>query len=488
MKIDNSYLKLPAEFFQRCAPTPVADPKILIFNDELADRLQVPISFRADAQIWSGNQSLPGSASLAQAYAGHQFGQPNMLGDGRAHLLAEVLDSKEERFDLQLKGSGPTPYSRNGDGRAALGPMLREYLISEAMFALGVPTTRSLAVVSTGEPVFREKPLPGAVLTRVASSHIRVGTFEYAARLNKPEILKTFADYTIQRHYPEIFQDTRAELRNGSSRYQQFLSAVIGRQARLVAQWMSIGFIHGVMNTDNMAISGETIDYGPCAFMDNYHPKTVFSSIDRRGRYAFQNQPGIAKWNLTRLAEALLPLLANSEGEAIPMAESILEKFDAIFEEHWLELMSKKIGFSQVPSSAAEAEARLNLLGELLQWMQNKSLDFTLTFRQLSEHPRKNQWTHADQEMQSWLQKWRTSLETENVIFDLAAQKMNEVNPFVIPRNHQVEKALLEAAEHEDLSHFRKLLAALQSPFVENSEFSQPPPEVDPSYKTFCGT
>lgn len=497
MKFSNTYSQLPESLYRKVLPTPVSNPHVVVFNHRLADQLALPEELRgaAGGQFWSGNQVIPGSEPIAQAYMGHQFGHLNMLGDGRALLLGEVVLFNGERFDIQLKGSGPTPFSRGGDGRAALGPMLREYLISEAMRALGLPTTRSLAVVATGEEVFREKALPGAVLVRVAASHIRVGTFEFAARVDNGASLRALANYTIRRHYPELVPVEEEVHKWPVTIYEGFLRTVIRQQARLIAQWMSIGFIHGVMNTDNMSISGETIDYGPCAFMDIYQPTTVFSSIDRRGRYAYQNQPSIAKWNLTRFAEALLPLLGETEGEAIPRAEALLTKFDSDFEQHWARAFLAKVGLAfDVDSQTHERDIKpedFEFLGALLKAMQELHLDFTVFFRSLSGRVRRGDFEHLDTAMQNWLHDWKGRLSQTGLMFENIAEQMDRVNPVVIPRNHQVEKALADATEGDDLTHLHALLEALENPFVEtdqNFRFKTPPETLDPNYRTFCGT
>lgn len=370
---DNTYARLPESFFSRVKPVPVPAPELVIFNEALAEELRLDAQALAGpegAAVFAGNQLPAGAEPLAQAYAGHQFGHFAMLGDGRATLLGEHLIGSDRRVDIQLKGSGITPYSRGGDGRAALGPMLREYIISEALHALGIPSSRSLAVVATGQQVLRQTPLPGAVLTRVASSHIRVGTFEYAAGLGDKSLLQNLADYTIKRHFPDLAQ--------AQNPYLELLRAVMQRQSALVAQWLQVGFIHGVMNTDNVAIAGETIDYGPCAFMDAFDPATVFSSIDRRGRYAYGNQPNITQWNLARLAEALLPLLSNDQEQAVQQAEEVIHQFPDVFTAHWLAEMRPKLGlYGSEPEDGALIEA-------LQAWMHRHRLDYTNTLRALS--------------------------------------------------------------------------------------------------------
>ena len=445
---DNSYARLPEIFFERVRPAPVRDPALLLFNENLAAELGLD---RDSPRVYAGNEIPVGAEPLAQAYAGHQFGHFTMLGDGRANLLGEHVTPSGRRFDIQLKGSGPTQYSRRGDGRAGLGPMLREYIISEAMAGLKIPTTRGLAVVTTGEGLRRQTPTPGAVLTRVADSHIRVGTFEYAAALSNPSFLRTLADYTIQRHYPGLD-------------YLSFLNAVIEKQAKLIAQWMLVGFIHGVMNTDNMAVSGETIDYGPCAFMDKYSLATVFSSIDRDGRYAFGNQPQIAEWNLARFAETLLPLFSADENQAAQMAVGAVENFGVVLQREWLSGMRGKLGL------ADQDAGDLALFSDLLKWMQENGADYTNTFRALP--------TEGIPGYPEWEKRWR--VRKPNL------ESMATANPAIIPRNHRVEEALQAATENENLGPTKKLLAALANPFLENPEFSAGK-EIE-GYQTFCGT
>jgi len=465
---NNSYARLPGAFFTRLNPMPVRAPKLILFNHELAATLGLHAkSLDSDegAAIFAGNIIPPGAEPLAQAYAGHQFGRFTILGDGRAHLLGEQITQQGERFDIQLKGSGPTPYSRRGDGRAALGPMLREYIISEAMHALGIPTTRSLAVVTTGEDVFRPDPLPGAVLTRVASSHIRVGTFEFAAT-QSPQSVRHLADHTLQHHYPELVSQPEP--------YLALLSAVIERQAFLVARWMLVGFVHGVMNTDNMAISGETIDYGPCAFMDRFSLGAVFSSIDTGGRYAFSHQPAIAEWNLTRFAETLLPLLSDDEKRAATKAADALSGFGAALQRHWLAGMRAKLGL------VSEDPSDLDLASSLLHWMERHEADYTNTFRALAEPASP---LLQNTEFAEWHQRWQRR--------QPSVKLMQASNPAVIPRNHRVEEALTAAVEHEDMAPIQRLLAALRTPFKEsagNADLREPAPAGGAPYRTFCGT
>jgi uncharacterized protein YdiU (UPF0061 family) len=474
--LDHSYARLPAMLHEHLEPTPVREPRMVVFNHALAQSLGLDAAALAEqAAIFAGNELPEGAAPLAQAYAGHQYGHFTGLGDGRAILLGEQITPAGERYDVQLKGSGPTPFSRRGDGRAALGPMLREYIISEAMHALGIPTTRSLAVVTTGEKVFRQESLPGAVLTRIAASHIRVGTFEWAAAHGDKAALQALSDHTLQRHYPA--------LASAESPYLALLEAVMERQARLIAQWQCVGFIHGVMNTDNVALSGETIDYGPCAFMDAFDPATVFSSIDRNGRYAYGNQPQIAQWNLARLAEALLPLLHEEEKQAVELANAAIESFKTTFERHWLAGMRAKLGllFNE------EADDR-TLIESLLAWMRDQKADFTNTFRSLStiETVPPN-----DPAFATWHAQWQARLKHQPQSVDEVQQRMRAHNPAVIPRNHKVEEALAAAQERGDLGVMQRLLEALAKPYEEgaqHTEYRMPSGLAPGAYQTFCGT
>ncbi|MCX6856169.1 MAG: YdiU family protein [Verrucomicrobia bacterium] len=473
-KLEHSYAGLPTLFHRSNAPEPVRDPKLVILNHPLASELGLkPEVLQRQARVFGGNVLPEGARPLAQAYAGHQYGHFTTLGDGRAILLGEQITPTGERFDIQLKGSGQTPFSRNGDGRAGLGPMLREYIISEAMHALGIPTTRSLAVVTTGETVRRMRPLPGAVLTRIAASHIRVGTFEWAAAKGRKEGLQTLADYSIQRHYPET-----AESENS---YLTFFESVMERQAKLISQWMHIGFIHGVMNTDNMAICGETIDYGPCAFMDSYDPDTVFSSIDHHGRYAYGNQPHIAQWNLARLAEALLPLFHEDEKQAIEIANESIQSFQSRYQKHWLAGMSAKLGlFSEEADDS-------DLIHDLLKWMQASQADFTNTFRTLSQESP----DLTDPTFQSWLLRWKARREQQSQSRQESVSLMRRHNPAYIPRNHQVEEALSAASDRADFSVMQRLLEVLAKPYDHSTsipEYMAPPAADACEYQTFCGT
>ncbi len=473
-KFDNTYVRLPPAFYVKAQPEPATEPRLVVVNRPLARELGLdPIHLESQdaAQIFSGNRLPPGASPIAQAYAGHQFGHFTMLGDGRAILLGEQITPEGKRFDIQLKGSGRTPFSRRGDGKAALGPMLREFIISEAMHHLGIPTTRSLAVVATGDMILRETPLRGAVLVRVASSHIRVGTFEYAACLGDRTLLESLAVYTIARHFPDINPED-------PQRFLLLLQGVATRQARLVAKWMLSGFIHGVMNTDNMALSGETIDYGPCAFMDEYDPNTAFSSIDHAGRYAYSQQPLIARWNLARFAEALLPLLNPNTEKAIVSANEILEDFSKIYEEEWLSQMRVRLGLQE------PREGDADLARELLEKMYAEKADFTNTFRALATG------SSLPEGFEPWLTKWRTRLASEGRTQTECLAAMQAVTPAIIPRNHKVEEALA-AANDGVLSVLEELLVALDVPYDHSrarEKFQQPSPAGRGNYRTFCGT
>lgn len=477
---DNSYARLPKTFYTNIKPTPVTSPKLAILNHTLADSLGLDreaLQSEDGIAILAGNQIPEGGFPLAQAYAGHQFGHFTMLGDGRAILLGEQMTPQEERLDIQLKGPGRTPYSRGGDGRASLGPMLREYIISEAMYALGIPTTRSLAVVTTGEPVLRETVLPGAILTRVASSHIRVGTFQYAAKWGSIEELQALADYTIKRHYPEVEADDH--------KYLSLLKEVIKRQAKLISKWQLVGFIHGVMNTDNMTISGETIDYGPCAFMDTYDPATVFSSIDRQGRYAYGNQPNIGGWNLARFAETLLPLLHEDQDEAVKLAQDEISAFPKLYHKNWLAGMRAKLGLFN------EEEQDETLIESLLNLMEKNSADYTNTFRSLSLDKPEDTVLFGNPEFSEWYKSWQERRERQEESKETSLELMQKNNPVVIPRNHRVEEALEAAVNDGDYSVMGKLLEVLSKPYVETpeqAEYCKLPAPSDQPYQTFCGT
>ncbi|MBO2944593.1 YdiU family protein [Paenibacillus sp. F411] len=476
-KLDNSYSRLPDLLFTRQEPAPVKAPKIILFNRELAETLGLDASSLQSpegAAVLAGNELPQGAEPLAQAYAGHQFGYFNMLGDGRAVLLGEQLTPAGGRYDIQLKGSGRTPYSRGGDGRAALGPMLREYIISEAMHGLGIPTTRSLAVTATGQEIQRELSLPGAVLTRVAASHIRVGTFQYAAQWGTSEDVRTLADYTIARHYPHV--------KDAEQSYLSLLQEVIRRQASLISQWQLVGFIHGVMNTDNMTLSGESIDYGPCAFMDAYHPSTVFSSIDSQGRYAYGKQPYIGAWNLARLAEALLPLIHEDVNKAAELAEEEIAKFGVWFEDSWLHGMRAKLGLFN------EHQDDQELITDLLDLMAEHRADFTNTFRALTLG--EDTEMQAIEAFQRWQERWKKRQRQQEESLEAAWRLMRGSNPAVIPRNHRVEEAL-QAAEQGDLSVIKRLLEVLSHPYIYSSQqqpYCDPPEPTGRAYRTYCGT
>ncbi|MBU8596939.1 hypothetical protein CHH78_08435 [Shouchella clausii] len=477
---DNSYARLPQPFFARLKPNPVRSPKLVLFNEPLATALGLngeALQQPEGVAVLAGNAIPEGGEALAQAYAGHQFGHFTMLGDGRALLIGEQITPDGKRFDIQLKGSGRTPFSRGGDGRAALGPMLREFLISEAMHALGIPTTRSLAVVTTGEEIFRETELPGAVLTRVAESHLRVGTFQYAAGRGEVSDVKTLADYAIKRHYPEI---------TGSENpYLSLLEQVISRQAKLISQWQLVGFVHGVMNTDNMTISGETIDYGPCAFMDNYDPATVFSSIDTQGRYAYGNQPQIANWNLARFAETLVPLLAEDETKGVEIAQSAIEGFKGQYVSNWLAGMRKKLGLFNAEDGDKD------FVEKLLRLMHEHEADYTNTFRLLTLGQPDKTAMHGTDEFAEWLEQWQQRQSRQAQTKDEAMKLMRTNNPAVIPRNHRVEEALAAAVDEEDDSLVKQLIAVLKEPYAyseEQERYAEVPERCQHGYVTYCGT
>nr|WP_307233246.1 YdiU family protein [Pararhizobium capsulatum] len=484
---DNSYARLPDPFFSKVAPKPVSEPWLIKFNTRLSDELGLDTAslLRDGAAIFSGNDLPDGAEPVAMAYAGHQFGQfVPLLGDGRAILIGEVVDRSGTRRDIQLKGAGQTPYSRRGDGRAALGPVLREYIVSEAMHAFGIPATRALAAVVTGDPVYREHILPGAVFTRVAASHVRVGTFQFFAARGDHANLKVLSDYVIDRHYPELKTEERP--------YVALLKAVSERQAALIARWLGVGFIHGVMNTDNMTISGETIDFGPCAFMDAYDPAKVFSSIDQGGRYGYANQPGIGQWNLARLAEAMLPILDDDTEKAVEAANEILGDYGRVFQTHWLDGMRRKIGL------ATSEEDDLALVQDLLSRMNEEDADFTLAFRRLSALAGNDA---AEAEFAAtfrnplaivpWVSDWRQRLEREGATRDKRAQAMRALNPGFIPRNHRIEAAIKAAVEDGDFSLFEALVEVTSRPYEDQPNFAayaEPPKPGEEVLRTFCGT
>ncbi|MGM0784172.1 MAG: protein adenylyltransferase SelO [Pseudomonadota bacterium] len=485
------YARLPERFFLRFEPVPVPEPQLVAFNRPLAEELDFDLG-RFDAEeaaAWfSGNVVPRGAEPIAQAYAGHQFGHFNpRLGDGRAVLLGELTDREGRLRDIQLKGAGMTPFSRGADGRAPLGPVLREYLVSEAMHALGVPTTRALAAVTTGERVFRRVPEPGAVLTRVAASHLRVGTFQYFAARGDVKAVRTLADMAIERHYPRLLESTLAE--PAGERYLALLDAVANRQAALVAKWMGLGFIHGVMNTDNCSVAGETIDYGPCAFMEAYSPTMVFSSIDEEGRYAYRNQPWIAQWNLARFAETLIPLIDDDQHAAIDKATKVIEAYEPRYEAEWLTVMRAKLGL------ATQEEGDRELAESFLEALQTGRADFTLSFRRLAEAVESDAsgllelFEHGEG-IESWLPCWRQRLASEAVTAHEIVARLEAANPLYIPRNHQVQ-AVIDAAEQDDFGPFETLREVLAAPFSEQSGrevYAQPAEPAERVLRTFCGT
>lgn len=484
---DNSYKSLPERFYAEAESAGASEPWLFAFNDKLADDLGLASEAlkREGAAIFSGNWKLEGAANIAQAYAGHQFGNfVPQLGDGRAMLLGEVTAKDGRRFDIQLKGSGPTRFSRNGDGKAGIGPVMREYIVSEAMHALGIPATRALAAVTTGDPVYRETTQPGAVFVRVAASHIRVGTFQYFAARGDDEAIHLLADHAIARHYPE--------LQGKDDIYFRFFEAVAARQAELIARWMGVGFIHGVMNTDNMTISGETIDFGPCAFMDTYSAKKVFSSIDRGGRYAYANQPAIGQWNLARLAECLLPLFSEEESEAIEKANNAIKRYGEVFQTEWLDIMRAKLGLVR------EKEDDLKFVQSFLTLMEEGGADFTRAFLSLSAVAGGStttgnfcdEFNDAD-EARLWLDGWRLYLDGDSVSPEDRQSAMRTVNPVIVPRNHRIEEAIRAAEDDGDFSLFEALNEALAAPYEDRPEFSRyqaAPLPHEQVARTFCGT
>ena len=483
---DNSYARLPAHLYTRLEPTSVSSPALIRVNGPLATQLGIDAHWLQSNEgiaTVAGNHVPAGAEPLAAVYAGHQFGSYNpQLGDGRALLLGEVIDENGKRSDIQLKGSGPTPYSRGGDGRSPLGPVLREYIVSEAMHALGVPTTRALAAVTTGERVMRDTILPGAVLARVAASHICIGTFQFFAANKDREALQSLVEHCLQRHYPQQANSDNPAL--------ALLQAVIRAQALLVSRWQLLGFIHGVMNTDNMLICGETVDYGPCAFMDDFDPGKVFSSIDRGGRYAYRNQPGIAPWNLAVLAQALLPLLHDDQEQAVALAQEAVDTFPELFEAAHLKGLADKLGVAEI------TDADKPLVDELFQLMTDEHSDFTLTFRRLYDHannPRAQvgQWFELPDSFIPWLSRWRSRLEHDQLTPDTREQRMRRANPALIPRNHKVEEAIRAAEDADDLRPFNALVGRLTTPFDIDSQsagFALPPRPEEQVTRTFCGT
>ncbi len=476
---DKTYTTLPKQFFSELNPDRVPSPAIVIVNNTLAQSLGLDFSGLSNleqAALFTGNQLPQGSSPFSQAYAGHQFGHFTILGDGRAHLWGEHVTPTGERFDIQFKGSGRTPYSRGGDGKAALGPMLREYIISEAMHHLHIPTTRSLAVVTTGESIIRATMLPGAILTRIASSHIRIGTFEFAAYHGDKSAIEDLLNYTIKRHNPKIIHHQNKAL--------GLIQTVMEQQINLILHWMRVGFIHGVMNTDNMALSGETIDYGPCAFMDAYDPNTSFSSIDHMGRYAFANQPKIAQWNLARFAETLLPCIDADSNKAIKLAEETINQFPEQYQQKWLSMMRSKLGL--FGSQTGDEQ----LISDLLNWMHKNHGDYTNTFRDLSQVDELKSEPYDQKFFKEWYARWRARLNKNAKTLESSLCLMNNTNPTIIPRNHNVEQAL-NAANGADFKPFMDLLKALQTPYKNQDflrPFQTPPKPSERIYQTFCGT
>ena len=480
---DNSYLNLPEIFLSKINPVKVSSPELIIFNEKLSNDLNLDFKSNSNieiAKIFAGNMLPNGSECIAQAYAGHQFGYFTVLGDGRAVLLGEHTNKENNKFDIQLKGSGKTPYSRNGDGRAALGPMLREYLISEAMHGLNIPTTRALAVVKTGEKVFREKEMDGAILTRIASSHIRIGTFQYAAMQGNKDILEKLLNYTIKRHHPEILEN------KGENKAIQIIEKLIEKQISLVVNWMRVGFIHGVLNTDNVSLAGETIDYGPCSYMDYYDPKTVFSSIDHQGRYSFNNQEIITHWNISRFAETLIPLIDNDEDKAIKIGSKIIDSFGDKFKSQWLKMMKNKLGLiNDIPNDE-------KLIFKFLNWMEKNRVDYTNTFLYLMNSQNNNNDHYKSKDFQNIYSEWKNRIGKNKCSEKEVIKIMSSNNPYYIPRNHIVEKCLYEATINNNMKEFNSLIQLYKNPYkkLENNENYQQPSsfEFTEKYKTFCGT
>ena len=479
-EFDNTYSKLSKNMFSKLSPVPVKEPNLVLFNHALSKELGLNFSEIDDkelALIFSGNKLPEGSETFAQAYAGHQFGHFTILGDGRALTMGEHVSKNKKRYDIQFKGSGITPYSRNADGRAALGPMLREYIISEAMHSLKIASTRSLALVSTGEEVIRETNLDGAILTRVASSHIRVGTFQYALISEDKEDLKKLFNYTVERHYPHIKKRENSAL--------ELLKIVLEKQIDLVCDWMRVGFVHGVMNTDNMTVSGETIDYGPCAFMDKYDPKTVFSSIDHYGRYAYCNQPLVAKWNLERFAETLLPLINENNKKAVKIATDVLNEFPKKYKISWLKMMRNKLGI--VNESNQDEE----LIIELLKWMHQNQADYTNTFCYLMGELKQQSKIYNNKEFTSWKKKWENRVKEKNNSVEKSLSIMLKTNPRIIPRNYLVEETINDVVEKKDFVKIKDFLKVLQNPYSNLyylAKYQSLPPANTKKYVTFCGT
>jgi len=483
MKCENSYARLSDIFYHKNSPTPVKNPKLFLWNQKLAEQLQIPLELTQNpvalAQIFSGNKLLSGFEPLSIAYAGHQFGQfVPQLGDGRAHLLGESLDKSSKKWDIQLKGSGRSAFSRNGDGRCAIGPAIREYIMSEAMYALKIPTTRSLSVVSTGETVYRETPLPGAIITRIASSHLRVGTFQYFAAKSNTQAIKILCDLAIQRHYPNC--------RHSEDPYIMLLDKIIEKQIKLIVQWLRVGFIHGVMNTDNMAISGETIDYGPCAMMGIYNPKAVYSSIDTQGRYAFMQQPQIAQWNIARLAECLFPLIDSDQNKAIDKLFPLIQNFSDHFDIAYVDMMAKKIGIKTIESGDK------NLITSLLDTLKTQELDYTISFNKLTQSLNSSK-NSNDQlgALKEWAYTWKQRLQRQGVSNQETQKLMAKHNPIVIPRNHHMEAVLKECQQTNTPIAAKEFLQVLKSPYQllsQTSKYQDQAKDGDKFYQTFCGT
>jgi serine/tyrosine/threonine adenylyltransferase len=477
---DNTYNKLSPDFYSTVHPVPADKPELILLNSRLADELGLDFSIADRSQlasIFTGNQLPEGAEPISQAYAGHQFGHFTMLGDGRAIIIGEHLTPGGKRYDIQFKGSGRTPYSRSGDGRATLYSMLREYLISEALYYLGIPASGSLAVAETGQPVYRETEHPGAVLTRVATSHIRIGTFEFAARFLSPEKQQELLDYTISRHYPD--------LEGSENKALGLLNRVLEKHLELVTEWMRVGFIHGVLNTDNMSISGESIDFGPCAFINKFDPDAAFSSVDIHKRYAFSNQPGIVQWNLAIFAGTLLPFIDDDGEKARESAQEIIQRFVTQFEEEWYLMMGNKLGFIKTGKHEKE------LINQLLSWMQKSEADYTNTFLVIAEPAETPYHFKAGMEFRSWHDKWKMVLEKQHDGLIEARRRMSNINPVYIPRNHLVEKALAKASFHGDYKNFQNLLERLKRPYQrqwEAIDLQRVPPGFDDEYKTYCGT
>ena len=484
MHFTNSYITLGEHFFEKSSPTPVPKASLFLWNDELAEELHLAEKLNTDqqtlAEYFSGNRPLPETPAIALAYAGHQFGNfVPQLGDGRAHLIGETLNDLGQRLDIQLKGSGQTAFSRNGDGRCALGPAIREFIMSEALYALQIPTARTLAVVTTGEDVYREAIQPGAIVTRVASSHIRVGSFEYFAARKNYDALESLCDFAIERHYPEL-KDA------GPARFELLIENVMNKQVHLVTEWLRVGFIHGVMNTDNFTISGETIDFGPCAMMGNYDLDAVFSSIDRQGRYAYGNQPTIAQWNLARFAETLIPLLDENENIAIDKATQLISGFPDRFQKHYLEMMAGKTGLNTTSAKA------VNLISDLRKLLEDKNLDYTITFNRLTQSISSEQAAQQCRtELGEWYDSWRETLDEQSQTSSDIQQKMRTFNPVVIPRNHHVEQVIQDSINTKDNASILEFMKVLKQPYKMTDKTLQYQDAFDDraaGYQTFCGT